>query len=137
MKGEQYWWVALSHELGVPTQRLKQESTYSDFVDHVSYMIEKREEENKREIEREWKERKAVHYYLAQIAYEIAKKFSSKSELLTIEQYLMDFELKTKDEKKPPQQSTPQSSDVEEPIDQESAVQQSKNTLLRALGIKQ
>ena len=90
MTGERWWWFHLSHELGIPVQRLMAETTPTDFFDHIEYMTRKMREER----EQEFKEKKAEHYYLAQIAQEVARKFAKKPEDITLDMFLLEFEFK-------------------------------------------
>lgn len=66
------------------------ETTCTDFFDHIEYMIRKIRDER----ELEFKEKKAEHYYLAQIAQEVARKFAKNPNEITLDMFLLEFEFK-------------------------------------------
>ena len=86
--GERLGWLKLAFRLGVPVQRLKRESSSTDFMDMMAFL--------------EWEVNNDFHrqdHYLAQIAKEIANAFRGKGRRpIQIKDRLLKFESKKAEE---------------------------------------
>lgn len=88
-------WFELASHLGMPVQRVKSETTSTEFIKWIHFLGKKKEEEITIPSKLDW--------YLARIAYEVAnipKMFSKNKRRVPLEKFILKFKSDSKKEQK-------------------------------------
>lgn len=79
MTGERLAWFKLARRLNMSVQRVQQETTSSEFVDHQTV------------AQMEWNEKRPELWYLAQIAREVRAVLAKNPNRIKVKDFMMEF----------------------------------------------